>query len=406
MFTPDLASLPIQAKMGPKPELARAATIVEKFEKEQHHMLEDVWEDLDFTIKEEEGKEPEVIQKKAEKKGEGFFASIEFAKDDGWTEVRELWNKSRWFWAAYGAFMLFLNVKTLIETQVPDLFKKWTIEPGTKTQFLLGPAILDLITPVDFKFDPQVVLSVLELMALFILTSAGIKHVFFAFSTNKESTRWWSISRLFFVVVPEMTTLSGMSLLKFVAPSVLIGEIKQNIIYIFEMKEKREQHRQEGDDEKTKSANKKVQYARVNMWMHVFKAVGCFIIGFDAFLLKFREAAVFADIPLASGENSASYLGMLAFLNQMLGILDVNKFAIDRMFLYVFGGEDCAMSQHEALKVQVWHGMLAREMWRCESKKEGPAALRFGALMMSYTHFDFQKLTLNTPDKKKSVKTE
>merc|ERR1711937_880439 len=93
-----------------------------------------------------------------------------------------------------------------------------------------------------------------------------------------------------------MTTLSGMSLLKFVAPSVLIGEIKQNIIYIFEMKEKREQHRQEGDDEKTKSANKKVQYARVNMWMHVFKAVGCFIIGFDAFLLKFRETAELFDL--------------------------------------------------------------------------------------------------------------
>merc|ERR1712070_654141 len=131
------------------------------------------------------------------------------------------------------------------------------------------------------------------------------------------------------------------------------------------------------------------------LWLHVAKSVGCFIIGFDAFLLKFREAVVFADIPLATGVQSSSFLGILAFLNQMLGILDVNKFAIDRMFLYVFGGEDCAMSHHEALKVQVWHGMLAREMWRCESKKAGPAVLRFAALMMSYTHFDFQKLTLD-----------
>merc|ERR1712134_208023 len=60
------------------------------------------------------------------------------------------------------------------------------------------------------------------------------------------------------------------------------------------------------------------------------------VIGFDAFLVKYRMASAYIE------EDSVTFmslLGAFVFLFQMLGVVNLNMFIKDRLFIFIFGGD-------------------------------------------------------------------
>merc|ERR1719277_1989123 len=91
-----------------------------------------------------------------------------------------------------------------------------------------------------------------------------------------------------------------------------------------------------------------------------------FLIGLEAFMIKFSNTA--SNVRLATDEFSA-LLASAAFLNQVLGIINVQRFSHQRLFLFIFGGEDGFLSQSEEQVAITWLGMLAQRMWKSASQR-------------------------------------
>lgn len=110
------------------------------------------------------------------------------------------------------------------------------------------------------------------------------------------------------------------------------------------------------------------------------------IIGFDSFLVKFRTAARYAiDRDMTTFE---AILGSFAFLNQVLGVVQVRWFVQRRLMLFFFGGEDAYMNEERQIRKMTWNAMLARCLW------EKLTFMKFLAVMLSFSDYDFQKLAL------------
>eukprot|EP00419_Tripos_fusus_P039337 CAMPEP_0172775518 /NCGR_PEP_ID=MMETSP1074-20121228/198113_1 /TAXON_ID=2916 /ORGANISM="Ceratium fusus, Strain PA161109" /LENGTH=189 /DNA_ID=CAMNT_0013612145 /DNA_START=468 /DNA_END=1037 /DNA_ORIENTATION=+ len=162
--------------------------------------------------------------------------------------------------------------------------------------------------------------------------------------------------------------MSSMRLLNYVTPSIFIPALSQEL----------------------SRARQHPWLARV-MSMSGFLLVRVIygIIGFEAFMIKFKEASI-----CLNESSLEAYICSLAFLNQMLGIVQINPLLQTRMFRYLFGGEDGMRSDRELRVQHVWCAMLGRKIWQISKTRTG-GHMWFVSVMLAYTDVDFQRLTLN-----------
>merc|ERR1712079_685071 len=168
--------------------------------------------------------------------------------------------------------------------------------------------------------------------------------------------------------LPDLMSMSSLRLLNYVTPSIFIPALTQ------ELKRGREQ-----------------PWLTWVLYMSRFLLLRAIwgIVGFQAFMIKFVSAARCLD-----GPSLEAYICSLAFLNQMLGIVQINPLLQRRLFRYLFGGEDSFRSVKELRVQYVWCAMLARKIWQV-SETRTMARLWFLAVMIAYSDMDFQRLTLN-----------
>jgi len=115
------------------------------------------------------------------------------------------------------------------------------------------------------------------------------------------------------------------------------------------------------------------------------------VIGVECFAIKFCSTTSFIQL---SDNNIKAVFGALAFLNQMLGIVQVCEVLQDRLFVFIFGGEDSFLNDREVTVQRVWLAMLARRIWE-EAGRRRNRIFWFLAVMLSYSDTDFQTLTLH-----------
>merc|ERR1712232_802144 len=80
---------------------------------------------------------------------------------------------------------------------------------------------------------------------------------------------------------------------------------------------------------------------------------------------------------------------VLLFLNQMLGVVQLDRYTIARLEEFIFGGEDNDISPGEEAVMKAWTARLFETIWADH------VPLRAFALSISFNDADFQRLMLN-----------
>jgi len=326
--------------------------------------------------------ERDIIWSEYEKKS-NFFESVRLAQDGGFSKVPGLWARKRWVLAIMAIAVLAMNVKTVLSNNFSILSDTWTTNQPSP-QFLISTSVMRLpcahngtlallnkdIYVCDNQLKPEVLMAVLELgMGLYLLFRAArsMRHVCCA---KSHAYRWHAVSSLFWNSMPELSTFSALRMLKHITPSVLIPRLSAKI----------------ASDKASGTSMCNCKFIHFIVWR-----MCCAVIGVDAFLMKLREVALRIGNTEATGLEEI--IPALAFLNQMLGIINVGIFVRRRIFVFIFGGEDGVMNRDEKATLQTWEAMLAQRIWQHFN------CARFVAVMLTYSDNDFQKLVLEDTGK-------
>jgi hypothetical protein len=133
------------------------------------------------------------------------------------------------------------------------------------------------------------------------------------------------------------------------------------------------------------------------MWpvvKYIIKNVFCTVIGIDAFLIKCR----LAGHNINQTHFKVSYaVQTFVFLYQVLGIVNLNWFSRERLFIFVFGGEDGTVEPEEMERWNLWSALVAKHIY----DKFG--FIRGTVVMMAFDDYDLQSLVLDDEGKQTKI---
>merc|ERR1712118_557109 len=115
-----------------------------------------------------------------------------------------------------------------------------------------------------------------------------------------------------------------------------------------------------------------------------------FFLGFEAFMVKLKVVSMVLD---DKNEELHALITIGIFLNQMLGVVQLQVFLNDRLFHFIFGGVDNYINKSEAILRHVWEAGIQYKAWKACSGYRF-RWLRFCCLMLSFGDTDFQRLVL------------
>merc|ERR1712217_163710 len=134
-------------------------------------------------------------------------------------------------------------------------------------------------------------------------------------------------------------------------------------------------------------------YYRDLAWLVLSRAV-CFIVGFDSFLVKFREGANQLIVSTPDSDKTqfqiGYFIGAALLLNQILGVVQLNWMIRERLFRFVFAGEDGIMSSSELVKKDTWNAQIARTLYTSYQNYTDKFTM-----LLTFSDDDFQRLTLH-----------
>jgi len=312
-------------------------------------------------------KDIELLAWKEFDRGTRWFQHLRIAKDGGFSEVHVLFTKDRFLWALLSIAFIVINLWALFYPNIDALANQPFVMDVDVRQGYIINRLLQLI--FGKALNPRVLLAIFELGLLAVLLLRTVILLLPVF-TGTPAHKWHGVSRLLWSTLPDLMNFSSMRLLNFVAPSILIPDLSAQF-----------------------HAAQDRNWGRLGLPLAKFTLVRllCAFVGFEAFMIKFLDAANTAQ---ASTDSLSSVVVALAFLNQMLGIVQVTPLLQHRLFVYIFGGEDSFMSDWEKAVRQVWSARLTKHIWEA-ARSHSPGLVWFLAVMLSYGDTDFQRLTLN-----------
>jgi hypothetical protein len=312
-----------------------------------------------------------------------FFKAVEIAPDGGFSEVRDLWYPTRSLTALLTLFFAVSNIIFILSVDFQIL--RGTLKIFDDDKFLLTQILYRnsanfvasyLAYDSDLEADGDKCIAALEMIGALILLLNLVVQAIRACSSLGERQRWFAIEKILWGIVPELSSYSAMRLLSKVSPTLFIVEATQH--WALNAKLWKEQ---------------KVEVLRswaVFVFVHCF----CFVLGFDAFIVKCRAASSFLN---RKSLSLRIFWESLTFLVQVIGVVQVGTFVKARLFVFIFAGEDSTMQPREVALQRAWNGLLVREIWRKHS------FFRFLVIMLSFNDADFQRLVLNESSSEKEL---
>jgi len=296
-----------------------------------------------------------------------FFCDIQIARDGGFSEVNELWYPGRWVSALAVPAYIMANLWAIISLDVQTLLK--SSRGQVSEMFVLNQSITRQLG-LQLPLPGCAITCVLELVVLAVILLHLLALLLRSLVAEEEWSRWGAIESVFWKTLPELSTYSGMRLLHFASPSVLVADIIKFGQY------------------STSRWRGRCGLLTRKWTKLVLTRAFCFVLGMDCFLVKVQS---FSKVIPHAGDGlvSVKFLKTCMFLVQVLGIVQLQMFVKNRLFTFVFGGEDAVLQTREKLLKSVFNTMLVRAIWREHS------CLRFCIIMMSFSDADLQRLFLN-----------
>jgi hypothetical protein len=184
-----------------------------------------------------------------------------------------------------------------------------------------------------------------------------------------DRLRWYAAQHLFFNLIPTIGVYSSLLMLFPAAPKVFIQDLFTHLFY------------------------RESNNYRDIIWLVISRAI-CFIIGFDSFLVKFREGANLFIISTPESDKTqfefAHFIGAALLLNQILGVVQLNWMIKERLFRFVFAGEDGIMSSGEGVKKDTWNAQIAERLFTMYQNPIDKVTM-----LLTFSDDDFQRLTLH-----------
>lgn len=190
------------------------------------------------------------------------------------------------------------------------------------------------------------------------------------FGGPRTFTRWFAVNQIFWDLLPTLSVYSAMRLLYCIVPTIflqavceLIGEI-QNAY--------------------ASGHGRRASILQFGKWVCVL--IFSVIVGFDTFLMKLRIISAKAN---HHELKIALLLGIVQFLVQVLGVVQLGPFVRKRLFVFIFGGEDGQLQDEEKVIMNTWLAMVIKRMYDDLKFHE------FIAVACSFSDEDFQSLVMN-----------
>mmetsp|Transcript_88051 Transcript_88051/g.284296 ORF Transcript_88051/g.284296 Transcript_88051/m.284296 type:complete len:411 (+) Transcript_88051:321-1553(+) len=297
------------------------------------------------------------------------FGNLFIAEDGGFGEVEELWYKTRWVTALLTIGFIISNIYFIISVDMnilagrPASGEAQDLESSEKQMFLLTHW---LAVSVNLRIGNGAdLIAIFELGGLTVLIASALHQFCLAYFARIERLKWFAAARLFWQIIPQLASYSSMRLLHHVAPTVFLTTVSTF-----------------ASETQTMSLAVFIRKLVELTGFHAF----CLFVGFDSFLVKIRSAYSAINDERLTFHN---LYGALVFMVQVLGVIRLGTFVQNRLFVFIFAGEDSVMQPREKAKQHVWNALLARQIWRTFP------APKYFAIMLSFDDSDFQKLVLN-----------
>merc|ERR1711879_813467 len=120
------------------------------------------------------------------------------------------------------------------------------------------------------------------------------------------------------------------------------------------------------------------------------------------FLVKFREGANQFILSTPESDKTkfqfAYFIGAALLLNQILGVVQLAWMIRERLFRFVFAGEDGIMSSGELVKRDTWNAQIAETLFTAYRNPIDKLTM-----LLTFSDDDFQRLTLHERKKDNSL---
>jgi len=301
-----------------------------------------------------------------------FFQAIRIDNEAGFDELEDLWKPTRIIFGLVSIITLIYNTYAIIIFNVGqiriDLLPDDDPNKNTGNYFLLSDFLIRWVLGIDWV-SPVLLIAFGELILTGAFYLYGILNLFNMTRPNSPCARWHAVANFFFNIFPMIATMSMVRLLNYITPQVVVPQLLWAI--------SRLSHVSGG----------------VGLVFFLGTRFGCFFAGFDAFLFKFQVLAFqFSNLTQPESDPTDTLILTLLFVNQMLGVVQLSVFTKQRIFVFIFAGEDGQMSEYESATKATWEAMLCKEL----VAKHGFFRAMF--IWLSFTDADFQKLVLDSKD--------
>jgi len=217
--------------------------------------------------------------------------------------------------------------------------------------------------------------AIFEVLALLIYMATILYHVFTIVSDRRPGKgyyAWSSVADLFQEQLPMLATFSAMKTLRYVHPSLVLEQFLDAI---------QENDWFGGVCHKVFSV---LWFLAGRMCLMAF--------GVSAFAVKSAAVGLRITHPQRQFWDVGTIFFLLAFLNQVMGIVVLEVVLQHRLFLFIFGGQDAEFQEEERAMKRAYMARLMSAIWEDYSSRGMP----FQALVMLGTidHLDLQKLVL------------
>jgi len=307
------------------------------------------------------------------------FGFLELAKDGGFSEVKLLYTPMRWLTAAILVIFVIYNIFSVFVLDYafmthPSLAadQLGTTLDAIDSKFYFSRSVSEWLAPY-FGFseapEPVRMIGLLELLGMSFFLLNLLYCCGMAMHHKEGFRKWFAVQTIFWDILPTLSVYSAMRLLYQIVPLVFLSNMTQVI-----------------EECKEAKGNKMVLHAIYRVFAWIFTLVFCFIIGFDTFLMKLRIVSAAAN---STELNATVMLSTVQFLIQVMGVVQLGTFVRQRLFVFIFGGEDAILQDGEIILMETWNALLAKRIFR---------DLPFWhaiAVMSSFSDEDFQSLVMN-----------
>lgn len=311
-----------------------------------------------------------VTHRRSESEELFFFRFLQLSQDGGLNKItgtKDPETDVLWYWSRYlSALMTFVflvsNTIYIIWVDVAVLQNRYDLEMDDGWLLVRAIPILKNKAHLQVQITCGVELAIFAYLWAKALVSVSLA------TCCRGWRRWYHIQSLFFDQIPALSVFSALQLLFYCTPKVLLVEIFAIIFY-----------------------DQQVRVCRLAR--ELLFAFVCFVVGFDAFLIKFREASglfiVGRDGNIIEELEFENFFGSVMLLNQILGVVQLHWIVRRRVYRFIFAGEDCIFTDEETVKMNVWNALVAKTI--CDKYANFADKI---AMLMTFCDDDVQMLIL------------